>query len=78
MDTLAAMKHPPLAKRVRRSTGLSQEAFAKRFGIPLRTLQDWEQGRREPDAAEVSYLRVIEKDPDMVAHALTAERLATK
>ena len=55
MDTRVAMKHPPLAKRVRRSTGLSQEAFAERFGIPLRTLQDWEQGRREPGAAVASY-----------------------
>lgn len=70
---LAAMRQPPLAKRVRRSTGLSQEAFAERFGIPLRTLQEWEQGRREPDAAVASYLRVIEKQPDMVAQVLAAE-----
>ncbi len=72
-EQLAAMKRPPLAKRVRRSTGLSQEAFAERFGIPLRTFQEWEQGRREPDAAVESYLRVIEKEPDLVAHALAAE-----
>ena len=77
-EQLAAMRRLPLAKWVRRSTRLSQEAFAERFGIPLRTLQEWEQGRREPDAAVVSYPRVIEKEPDMVAHALTAERLATK
>ncbi|ALG71110.1 XRE family transcriptional regulator [Azospirillum thiophilum] len=70
---LAAMRRPPLAKRVRRSTRLSQEAFAERFGIPLRTLQEWEQGRREPDAAVESYLRVIEKEPDIVAHALAVE-----
>lgn len=72
-DQLAAMRHPPLAKRVRRSTGLSQEAFAERFGIPLRTLQELEQGRRDPDAAVESYLRVIEKEPELVAHALAAE-----
>lgn len=72
-EQLAAMKHPPLAKRVRRTLGLSQDAFAERFGIPLRTLQEWEQGRREPDAATASYLRVIEREPDVVARVLAAE-----
>ncbi|MBP2309402.1 transcriptional regulator [Azospirillum melinis] len=72
-DQLAAMKCPPLAKRVRRSTGFSQEVFAERFGIPLRTLQEWKQGRRAPDAAVESYLRMIEKEPELVAHALAVE-----
>jgi putative transcriptional regulator len=41
----------PNVQRLRRSLGLSQTTFAKRFGIPKRTVQDWEQGRRLPDQA---------------------------
>ena len=33
---------------IRKTTGMSQSAFAKFFDIPVRTLQDWEQGRRVP------------------------------
>jgi putative transcriptional regulator len=36
------------AKRIRRKLGLSQEEFAQRFRLPLGTLRDWEQHRREP------------------------------
>ena len=35
-------------KELRQQTGLSQSAFAKYFEIPVRTLQDWEQGKRTP------------------------------
>lgn len=35
-------------KELRNQTGLSQSAFAELFGIPLRTIQDWEQNRRQP------------------------------
>ena len=35
-------------KELRDRTGMSQRAFAERFGIPVRTLQEWEQERREP------------------------------
>ncbi|MBF0166941.1 MAG: helix-turn-helix domain-containing protein [Alphaproteobacteria bacterium] len=61
-----------LARKARTTTGLSQSAFAKRFGIPAATLRDWEQGRRAPDGATQSYLRVIAKMPDAVAKALKA------
>ena len=33
--------------KIRESTGMSQSQFAEQFGISVRTLQDWEQGRRE-------------------------------
>lgn len=59
-----------LARRARAATGLSQDAFAERFGIPAGTLRDWEQGRRVPDAASKSYLRVIARMPDAVMDAL--------
>lgn len=61
-----------LARRARAATGLSQNAFSKSFGIPAGTLRDWEQGRRAPDQATQSYLRVIAKMPDAVAKALKA------
>lgn len=72
-EQLATMRRPPYAKRVRRSLGLSQEAFAERFGIPLRTLQEWEEGR-EPDGATLSYLKVIEEIPDAVAGVLAGNK----
>ncbi len=55
---------------VRQQTGLSQPDFAARYAIPVGTLRDWEQGRREPDAAALAYLRVIEREPEAVARAL--------
>ncbi|WP_299437479.1 helix-turn-helix domain-containing protein [uncultured Rhodospira sp.] len=59
-----------LARRARAATNLSQEAFAARYGIPAGSLRDWEQGRRAPDAAARSYLRVIARLPEDVARAL--------
>lgn len=35
-------------KEIRTSMGLSQQQFADYFEIPVKTIQDWEQGRREP------------------------------
>ena len=57
---------------LRRRLGLSQAAFAKRYGIPLGTLRDWEQGRSRPDEAAATYIRVIEAMPDRVAKAVSA------
>jgi putative transcriptional regulator len=64
------MKRTPQAKTMRRALGLSQEEFAARFHIPLGTLRDWEQGRKEPDTAARAYLRVIGHNPDAVIEAL--------
>lgn len=59
-----------LARQARAGTGLSQSAFAERYGIPVASLRDWEQGRRKPDNATRSYLRVIARIPDDVAKVL--------
>jgi len=48
---------------------LTQEQFALRFGFDLNSVQNWEQGRRAPDRAILSYLRVIERDPETAARA---------
>src|SRR4051794_17953430 len=69
---LKRMKRVPAAKVIRRILDLSQEEFARAFGIPIGTLRDWEQGRVEPDQAARSYLKVIAHDPDAVRKALEA------
>lgn len=55
---------------IRKRTGLSQLQFGKRFHIPIGTLRDWEQARREPDTAAYAYLRVIEHEQEAVDRAL--------
>ena len=64
------MKRTPQVRVIRRALGLSQEEFAARFHIPLGTLRDWEQGRKDPDTAARAYLRVIGHNPDAVIEAL--------
>jgi putative transcriptional regulator len=59
-----------IARGVRKRLGLSQADFAMRFRVPLGTLRDWEQGRRQPDAPALAYLRVIAREPELVARAL--------
>jgi putative transcriptional regulator len=66
------MRKVSYAKHVRFKLGLSQEEFARRFGIPLGTLRDWEQHRSKPDQAAESYLKVIAGDPEAVTRALAA------
>lgn len=60
----------PQVAVVRRALGLTQEQFSERYRIPIGTLRDWEQGRKEPDQAAQAYLRVIATDPDAVTFAL--------
>jgi putative transcriptional regulator len=69
-ERLARMKRTPRVKVIRRALGLSQEEFATRFQIPLGTLRDWEQGRKDPDAAARAYLVVIGRNPVAVSEAL--------
>jgi putative transcriptional regulator len=61
-----------IARTVRKRLGLSQAEFAARFHVPVGTLRDWEQNRRQPDAPALAYLRVIAREPEMVARALIA------
>src|SRR5262249_30853492 len=59
-----------LAKRIRWALHMSQIEFAKPFRIPLGTLRDWEQHRRDPDQAAQAYLEVIAREPEAVRRAL--------
>ncbi|MBI3563247.1 MAG: helix-turn-helix domain-containing protein [Gammaproteobacteria bacterium] len=49
---------------LRLKTGLSQTLFAKLLGVSPRTLQDWEQGRRQPSGAAKSLLKIAQKYPE--------------
>lgn len=69
-DNEKRLKRTPPVVIIRRALGLSQEAFALRFHIPLGTLRDWEQSRKEPDAAARAYLIVIARNPEAVSDAL--------
>ena len=60
----------PNVKKLRERLGLTQEAFSATYRIPLGTLRDWEQGRKDPDAAARAYLTVIGRNPFAVTEAL--------
>jgi putative transcriptional regulator len=59
-------------KRIRTKAGMSQAEFARAFCINPRTLQEWEQGRRKPDATTRAYLAVIAKNRGAVLDALAS------
>ena len=53
----------PSVAAIREKTGLTQAHFAKLLGVSLRTLQDWEQGRRAPSGAARTLLLIAAKNP---------------
>ena len=57
-------------KKLRERLELTQEAFAARYRIPVGTLRDWEQRRKNPDAPARAYLMVIARNPEAVAELL--------
>jgi len=69
-EQLARGFRPKTLTALRKRLGLSQAEFARQFMFNLRTLQDWEQGRRKPEGIARTYLRVIERNPDAVRAAL--------
>jgi putative transcriptional regulator len=56
----------PEAAEARARVGMSQQAFAHLLGVSPRTLQDWEQGRREPTGAAKTLLRVAVSYPEVL------------
>lgn len=55
---------PIVAARIKAE--LSQAQFAKLLGVSVRTLQDWEQGRREPSGAAKTLIRIATRRPDVL------------
>ncbi len=70
MREVQALEFARRVRRIRERMDLSQSDFARQFGLTLRSLQEWEQARRLPDAAVLTYLRVIERNPKAVRSAL--------
>lgn len=57
----------PDARSIREGMGVSQSVFAAMLGVSVRTLQDWEQGRRTPQGPACSLLRVAARHPKALA-----------
>lgn len=57
---------------VRAKSGMSQTRFAEVMGVSARTLQEWEQGRRQPSGAARSLLTIAAKRPDIIRELLAA------
>jgi putative transcriptional regulator len=66
---IAAIDVTAIRKRVK----MSLTEFARTYGISRRALQEWEQGRRQPDSAARAYLTVIAKEPAVVRRALASK-----
>ena len=59
------LKEPSPPYVIRAKLELSQSAFAALMGVSLRTVQDWEQGRRKPSGPAIALLRVAEQSPEI-------------
>jgi len=56
----------PAIGEIRQKTGLSQARFAELLGVSVRTLQDWEQGRRAPSGAARTLLLIADRYPEIL------------
>ncbi|MDG5813449.1 NadS family protein [Chitinispirillales bacterium ANBcel5] len=63
----------PNIKAIRKRLNVSQSEFALMIGVSKSTLQNWEQGRREPDGPAKALLKVADKNPKAVFEALHDE-----
>jgi putative transcriptional regulator len=59
------LKEPAPVQVIRARLKLSQSAFAGLMGVSLRTVQDWEQGRRKPSGPAIALLRIAEQKPEV-------------
>ena len=56
-------------QKLRNDLKMTQREFSARFGIPLQTIQNWEQGSSTPDRAAMAFLNVLSKNPDATLQA---------
>jgi putative transcriptional regulator len=61
------LKEAASPQEIRAKLNLSQSAFADLMGVSLRTVQDWEQGRRKPSGPAMALLRIAEQKPEVFA-----------
>ena len=64
------MVEPPDVKAVREKTGLSQSVFATMIGVKVKTLQNWEQHRRNLTGAAAALLTIFDREPETAMKAL--------
>ncbi|TAN47575.1 MAG: helix-turn-helix domain-containing protein [Methylococcaceae bacterium] len=64
--------HVSFIASARVETGLSQSQFAQLLGVSVRTLQQWEQGRRQPSGAAKTLIAIAAKRPEVLREALSA------
>ena len=79
-DTSNDLTTSPITREIRAlrlEQQLSRAEFARRYGLDMRALQDWEQGRRTPDRAARMLFRLIRMAPDQVAQAALEEATST-
>lgn len=73
--SVAGLERGMMGRRIRRlrnRLGMSQEAFANAYGIPLANIRQYEIGRHMPPPAVRAYLKVIAAEPDVTARAVAA------
>jgi putative transcriptional regulator len=63
----------PSVASVREGTGLSQSRFAELLGVSVRTLQEWEQGRRAPSGAARTLLLIAQRNPSALLEVAYSE-----
>lgn len=61
----SSLSEPSPAQDIRKKLHLSQSFFASMMGVSVRTVQDWEQGRRKPKGPAKSLLRIVEQHPEV-------------
>ena len=59
------LQEPSSPQAIRAKLNLSQAAFAGLMGVSLRTVQEWEQGRRKPSGPAEALLRIADQRPDV-------------
>jgi putative transcriptional regulator len=71
--SVAGVERAQMGRRIRmlrHRLGLSQEGFARAYGIPLANIRQYEIGRHMPPPAVRAYLKVIDAEPERAARAL--------
>jgi putative transcriptional regulator len=66
----------PDVRKIRMKAGLSQSQFARMIHVSPKTLQNWEQKRRQPNGPAIALLKVVDSEPEVVLKALHQRRAA--
>ena len=70
-----SLVYPPVIA-ARKASGFSQAQFAVLLGVSVRTLQGWEQGRRQPTGAAKTLIAIAQRNPEVLASLAGDERFA--